>query len=139
MRRDPPFEAVLPAYLGALTGAGTLIPGAVNICPSVKSVTIASLGAAGTAVFSQAGSPFATLAVPANGSNSLSLAGYELGSGSGLDVTTSASMDVSALYSIVDHTPGITKSAARAAAYQASLLAPKAIRAPNLFGGQTQG
>lgn len=139
MRRDPPFEAVHPAYLGALTGSGVLISGVADIGFSLQSVSIVSLGAAGTATFDLNGTP-KTLAVPANGSAECTLWGTELPASGSLNVVTTTSMDVSALYSIVDHTPGITKEQARANTYSAHVAASnKAIRAPNRFGGQVEG
>jgi hypothetical protein len=138
MRRDPPFEAVHPAYLAALDGSGVLISGVADTCYALQSVTVASLGASGTAVFDLNGVP-KTLAVPANGTAECFLGGLELPPSGDLALVTSTPMDVSALYVIVDHTPGVTKEAARAATYQASLASPKAIRAPNRFGGQVEG
>jgi hypothetical protein len=137
-RRDPAFEAVLPAFLPNLTGSGVLIPGVADVCASVQSVSIASLGASGSATFYSDGQPVKTLAVGANGSAE-GLLNIELPPSGALDVVTTTAMDVSALYTEVDHAPGITKEDARAATYQASLLSPKAIRTPNRFGGQVEG
>ncbi len=139
MRRDPPFEAVQTAYSPNLDGSGTLIAGVANICPSLISVSVASLGVSGIAVFDIDGVPFKTLAVEASHSESCDLHGLELPASGVLGVNTTTPMDVSALYVIVDHTPGITKDAARAASYQAALASPRAIRTPNRFGGQVEG
>lgn len=142
MRRDPPFEAVHPAYLSALSGSGTLISGVADTCFALQSLTVASLGAAGTATFDLNGTP-KTLAVSANGTAECFLGGLELPASGSLDVVTTTPMDISALYSLVDHTPGVTKEQARADAYNAYVAAcaagQKAIRAPNRFGGQVEG
>ena len=138
-RRDPPFQETITAYLPSIDGSGTVIPGVANICPSLASISIASLGSAGTATFDIDGVPFKTIAVVANGSNGCPLYDLELPPSGVLGVDTSFPMSVTVLYSIVDHTPGATKEAARAASYQAHLVAPKAIRTPNRFGGQVEG
>jgi hypothetical protein len=115
-----------------------LIPGVPNTCYELHSLSIASLAAPGEANFSFNGVPFKTLSAQAGGFATCPLS-FELPSGSGLNVVTDTALDVTVFYSIVDHTPGITKEAARAASYQASLLSPKAIRTPNRFGGQVEG
>ena len=138
MRRDPAFEAEQTAFLPSLTGSGILIPAAPDTCFALKSLTLTSTGPAAIADFSVNGVVFASLAVAASGSSTLPIS-KELPSGSGLDVFTSAAADVGASYTLVDHTAGITKEAARAASYQAALLFPRAIRTPNRFGTQTEG
>lgn len=66
--------------------------------------------------------------------------GFELANGSGIYIESLANDGTITLYySFCDMTPGITKEAARAATYQASLLSPKAIRTPNRFGEQVEG
>ena len=138
-RRDPPFQAELTAYLQNIDGSGTLISGVADVCVSLRSLSIASLGAAGSAVFDIDGAPFKTLAVSANVSDDAEFSSLELPASGALGVNTTTPMDVSALYVIVDHTPGTTKEAARAASYQAHLVAPKVIRTPNRSGGQVEG
>jgi len=142
MRRDPTFAEVHPAYLAALTGSGVLISGVADTGLSLQSISIVSLGAAGTATFDLNGVP-KTLAVPADGSAECMLFGTELPASGSLNVVTTTSMDVSALYILIDHTLGITKEQARANTYNAYVAAyaagRKAIRAPNRFGGQVEG
>jgi len=136
MRRTLP-GAVIPTYASGISGSATIISGVANVGLSLQEVMITSLGAAGTAVFSSNGVTIVTLGVSANSTERFG--GIELPAGSGLDVFTSTPMDITSLHSVIDHTPGITKSAARLASYQASLLSPRATRVPNRFGGQVEG
>jgi len=143
MRRDPPFGKLIPAYDPSVTGFKNLIPAASGTVIDLQSVVIASNGAAGTATFSTNGTPFKTLAVPANGSADCEIGSYELPIGSGLDVTTTTSMAVTAWYGLVDETTPIIKEQARANTYSAwksqKALGQNAIRTPNRFGNQVEG
>jgi len=65
---------------------------------------------------------------------------FEVPKGSGIAITaidTQVSFDL--YYVAHDVAAGITDVAARAVTYQAHLVAPKAIRTPNRFGGQVEG
>jgi len=141
MRRDPPFEQITPVHLASVSGTQTVITANSTVNPGIVSVAVASLGAAGTAIFTvtTSGSVIKTLAVAANESADGALHLMEIGLGNGLEVTTTTAMAVDVLYVATDGSPGITKSAARAAAYAASKTSPKATRAPNIFGAQSQG
>ena len=143
MRRDPPFEKLIPAYDPSVTGFTNLIPAASGMIIDLQSLVITSNGAAGTATFSVNGTPFKTLGVGANLSESCVIGSYELPIGSGLDVTTSTDMAVTAWYGLVDETTPITKEQARANTYNAwkaqKAAGRDAIRVPNRFGGQVEG
>jgi len=79
--------------------------------------------------------------VPSNGSIEVSWPdGFEQPKGSGLFIEPlSNDGSISLYYCVITEAGGITKEAARAATYVASLASPKAIRTPNRFGTQTEG
>lgn len=142
MRRDPPFEHITPVNLPSVNGTATVFAADSGINPGLVSVSVASLGAAGTATFSTTpgGTTVKVLAVEANASADAAMYTLELGVGQGLEVTTTTAMAVDVLYIKTSAQAGITKSAARAASYNAYKTATtKAIRTPNRFGAQTEG
>lgn len=143
MRRWPPFSKKVSAYDPSVNGTEVLIPAVSGIAIDLCLLTAASNGGAGTATFSSAGVPFKTVSVPANGTADCNLGSYELPIGSGLEVTTSTDMAITALHSLVDETAPITKEQARANTYNAwkaqKAARQHAIRTPNRFGGQVEG
>lgn len=142
-RRDPDLAKSIPSYIPSVIGPTGLLPAISGCAYLLRSVTVASNGGAGTAVLSIAGIDFETIAVEAGATEQVSYVNYELPIGSGLDVTTSTDMALTAWYSKVDETPGITKGQARANTYNAwktqRAAGEQAIRAPNRFGTQVEG
>lgn len=142
-RRDPDWAKSIPAHFPSVIGATGLLP-AVNGCAyNLRTVTVASNGGAGSATLSVGGQTIDTVAVPANGTDQLVYINYELPIGSGLDVTTTTDMAITAWYSKVDESAPITKEQARANTYNAwktqKAAGQHAIRTPNRFGGQVEG
>lgn len=147
-RRDPPLGKIIPAYDASVDGFIKLIPPSGRDVIALQSLQVASNGAAGTAEFAICDtasglSPFKTLAVEANGTAECAILGYELPIGSGLAVTTTTDMAVTAWHGIVDESLPITKEQARTNTYNAwkaqKAAGQHAIRTPNRFGGQVEG
>lgn len=146
-RRDPPLGKVIPAYNASVNGLVTLIAPSGRNVVDLKSLSIASNGGAGTAEFAITNgvsqSPFKTLAVAANASAECTIGGYELPIGSGLAVTTTTDMAITAWHSVIDESLPLTKEQARTNTHnmwKAQKAAKQnAIRTPNRFGDQVEG
>jgi hypothetical protein len=145
MRRDPPFEKLVPYNVSSVSGTAAVTPDTSGVIWSVDQLTVASNGPAGSASFhwGSTGPAFKTLSIPAGGTEGCVLGGLEGPIGSGLYVTTTADMNVTAIVTLVDETSPITKEQARAntySAYKAQKAAGlHAVRTPNRFGDQTEG
>lgn len=87
------------------------------------------------------GTPFLHGHVASNESEEITWPkGFELPKGSGIYLSALTNDGSIALYyNACDDSAGISKEQARSATYVASVAGPKAIRTPNIFGGQSQG
>lgn len=115
------------------SGIQQLVAPDADVILQPKSVVISShSGGAFEYQLLEGSNPFLHGHIPSNDSKQITFPdGLELAKGSGIFIEPLAqSGSISLYYCAHDESPGITKTASRAASYNASLGSPKATRAP---------
>ena len=137
-------ENILTAYNGAVAVPGTnLLPAVSGLLYSPRKLVLSTPGGTATVDLAHASgaTPFLTVQVPATDTVCVPLPdGLDCPKSSGIDVSVAGgSVSVTLYYVAHDLTPGVTKSASRTAAFEASLTTPKATRSPGsrLLGDQS--
>ena len=122
-------------------GAASFVAGVQDIILAPRKFVAAGIGSGTATVKLISGEAFLSVQVPTDDTVTVDLPdSLELAKSSGIDINVAgAAVQVNLYYAKHDESPGVTKSAARTAAFNASLLEPKATRNPgsSLLGDQS--